>query len=152
MTTLTPNPTPSAMTRSKRRKRRWSRRLSRRSGFTLLELLVSATLLIALISVVTPLTVRAGRMWQDARGYRLAANELSNQLEDMTLLSDQERQQALDNWTPSEELLRALPEARITGEVIDDANGKRLRLSLGWRRSASSPPLTMVGWIHPEKN
>ena len=117
----------------------------------MVELLVSATLLITLVSIVVPLSVRAGRLWQEARSYRLAVNELSNQLEDLTLLGDQEREQALAKWQPVEGLLLALPDARLTGEVLDDEDGKRLRLSLEWRRSVGSPPLCMIGWIHPEK-
>ena len=130
--------------------RLWTSRRQRRSAFTLLELLVAATLLIALISFVLPLAFRASRLWQEARSYRLAVHELSNQLEDLTLLGDEERKQALSNWKPNEALLQVLPEASITGEVIDDADGKRLRLSLQWQRPYGTQPLTMVGWIHPE--
>lgn len=116
----------------------------------MLELLVSAILLIALISIVVPLTVRAGRIWQDARSYRLAVNELSNQLEDLTLLSDQDRQQALENWKPSSELLDVLPEAKLTGETIDDSDGKRVKLTLTWQRAVGTQPLSMIAWVHPE--
>ncbi len=123
---------------------------SRRSGLTVVELLVSATLLIALISVVVPLSVRVGRLWQEARTYRLALNELNNQLEDLTVLSDSARTQALADWKPDESLSIALPDARLTGEVLDDEDGKRLRLSLDWRRPVQSQPLSLVGWIHPQ--
>lgn len=132
------------------REKRTARRRSRRGGFTMLELLVSAILLIALISIVVPLTVRAGRIWQDARNYRLAVNELSNQLEDLTLLSDQDRQQALENWKPSPELLDVLPEAKLTGETIDDSDGKRVKLTLAWQRAVGTQPLSMIAWVHPE--
>lgn len=132
------------------REKRAARRRMRRGGFTMLELLVSAILLIALISIVVPLTVRAGRLWQDARSYRLAVNELSNQLEDLTLLSDQDRQQALENWKPNPELLDVLPEAKLTGETIDDSDGKRVKLTLAWQRAVGTQPLTMIAWVHPE--
>lgn len=127
------------------------RQRRRRSGLTLLELIVSATLFIGLISIAIPLTVRATRLWQDARCYRLAINELSNQLEDLTVLGDQERQQLLSDWKPSDELLHTLPAAKLTGETIDDADGKRLKLSLSWRRGLDAQPVTMVGWLHPER-
>lgn len=129
--------------------RRRSRR-HRRDGFTLLELLVSATLLIALISIVVPLTVRANRVWQDARCYRMAVHELSNQLEDLTLMDDEARQQALSNWQPDSGLLHALPDVKLTGETIADGDGKRIKVSLAWRRPyGAAAPLSMMGWVHP---
>ncbi len=54
-----------------RRRRSLAKRRSRR-GFTMLELIVSATLFIALVSIVVPLGVRVGRLRQEARAYQLA--------------------------------------------------------------------------------
>lgn len=133
-------------------RRRNLRRRARRRGLTIAELLISATLLIALVSVIVPLSVRVGRLWQESRTYRLALNELTNQLEDLTLLGDQERQLALANWKPDEQLSHALPDARLTGEVLDDEDGKRLRLSLDWRRQVESQPLSLIGWIHSQED
>ncbi len=117
----------------------------------MLECLVSATLLIAMISVVVPLTVRANRIWQDARCYRLAVNELSNQLEELTLLGDEARAQALKNWKADDQLLQVLPEAQLSGETIDDAQGKRVRVSITWRRAGPALPITMMAWVQAER-
>ena len=52
-----------------------------RSGFTLTELLVAATLLIAVLSVAAQLTVRTDRLRQDVRREQIALDELANQLD-----------------------------------------------------------------------
>ena len=121
----------------------------RRQGATVLELLVAAVLLIALISIVAPLTVRAGRLWQESRTYRLAINELANELDRLSLLDDQARSAALSNWQLSPALAHALPDAKLTGETLDDEHGKRLKLSINWKRIGDPAPLTLIGWIVP---
>ncbi len=125
-------------------------RARRRAGLAMVELLVSATLLIALISIVVPLAYRSSRLWQEARSYRLAVNELHNQLEDLTVMNDVEREQALKALKPDEQLQKALPGAHLSGEVIDDSDGKRLKLSLQWQRTGDAPPIVLIGWIQPK--
>ena len=129
---------------------RFARR-RQRPGFTIMELIVSASLLITLISIVIPLAMRATRIRQEGRAYQLAVDELNNQLEIMTVGTDEQRQAALTNWKPSEALLQVLPDAQLTGEVLEDTDGKRLRLSLNWKKDVNGPPLIMVGWIHPQE-
>lgn len=121
----------------------------RRAGSTVTELLVAAVLLIGLISVVTPLAVRSGRLWQESRSYQLAINELANEMELLTALDDATRASTLAQWQPSQELLEVLPGARLTGESLDDADGRRLKLTLHWNRPNDAQPLTLVGWLGP---
>ena len=74
--------------------RRRRARIGRR-GYTMTDLVVAATLLVGIMSFVAPLAVRSGRLWQDSRHYRLALDELSNQLERLTSLDEGERDAAL---------------------------------------------------------
>lgn len=116
------------------------------------ELLVSAVLLLSLISLVAPLAVRSGRFWQETRAYKLALEELTNELEYLTALPTAERQTSLEQWQPSEDLLAVLPGARLSGQTLDDEHGERLVLRLQWERQWHAQPLTLVGWIVPDQN
>jgi len=120
-----------------------------RRGFTMTELVVAATLLIAGLSVVAPLAVRSGRVWQDSRHYRLAVEELSNQLERLTSLDAVDRAAALSELVPSTQVSTALPNPMLSAETLTDENGTRLVLRLTWDRLGKSTPLTLVGWIDP---
>ena len=52
-----------------------------RRGFSMFDLFVAFTLLVAAMSMVAPLVVRHGQLLKSQRNYRLALDELSNQLE-----------------------------------------------------------------------
>jgi hypothetical protein len=118
----------------------------RKAGASL-ELVVSGVLLVALVSVVARVSVACGRLWQESRSYRLASSELSNQMERLTLLNETQLSAALSQWQPEAELLVVLPEAKLTGQVTGDADGKRLTLSLTWKGAYPQAPLTLVGWL-----
>ena len=126
---------------------------AKRSGFTLTELVVSATLLVTIMGIVAPLTVRSGRLWQDSRHRQLAMDELTNQLERLTALPPQQRQRAIADLVPPPHLRAAMPSAVITAETIRDEEGTRLVLRLirdGDGPKLRSPsPITLVGWLDP---
>lgn len=122
---------------------------AKRSGMSVSELLVAATLLLTLITLVVPLAARTGRIWQDSRAYRMALEELTNELEHLTALPPEERQLALEQWQPSERITRALPGANLESETIDDEDGQRLVLTLDWDRPSGATPLSLVSWILP---
>ena len=120
-----------------------------RRGTTLLELLVAATLLVSVMSVVAPLAVRSGRLWQDSRHYQLALDELSNQLERLTSLDAAALEAALAELTPSQPVRDSLPNPVLSAETIDDAESRRLVLRLQWDRVGPAEPLTLVAWLDP---
>ena len=122
------------------------RRAARHDGFTVTELLVAATLLIAIMPVVASLTVRSGRLWQDFRHYRLAIDELSNHLERLISLDASEVATAIDELSPSSHIRAALPNPVLSAEVLTDQDGTRLILQLAWDRIGKSPPVVLVGW------
>ena len=121
----------------------------RRCGFTLIELLVSATLLAGIISLVAPLTVRSGRLWQECRYHRLGLDELAGQLDRLTSLDQDQWAAALMQLVPSEPVRAALPNPRLTSEVVADGDGTRLILRLAWDRPGGSKQIALVGWIDP---
>lgn len=120
-----------------------------RSGYTMTDLVVGATLLIGLMSFVAPLSVRTGRLWQDSRHYRLALDELSNQLELLTRLDETERVAALENLSVSPQVSSRLPNPVLHAKTIEDEDGTRLVLQLQWDRIGPAGPVTLVAWIDP---
>ena len=118
-----------------------------RHGLTMTEVVVAATLVVSMIGFVAPLTVRIGRVWQSTRQYRLAFNELANQMELLTSLGVLGCDVALTNLKPSASAAKSLPEARLVGELVRDQDGTRLILSIDWDRGSQSVPLSLVGWL-----
>ena len=121
-----------------------------RPAFTMVEAVVAAGLLLVVMSFVTSLAYKVDLVWQDTRHRLTATNELSNQLERLTLLSPEELPAALRSLEASELAARTLPRPELTGEIIDDSWGKRLVLRLNWQRRHPARPVQLVAWLPPE--
>ncbi len=111
------------------------------------EVLIAATLVVSTIGLFAPMSVRIGRVWQSTRQYRLAFNELANQMELLTSLGVARCEAALPSLTLSSQIADALPGSKLNGEMVSDEDGTRLILSLNWDRGPKSEPLSLVGWI-----
>ena len=121
---------------------------SKRRGSTATEVIVAATLLLSMIGLVVPTTVRAGRIWRDSRHYQIATNELSNQFEYLSSLSEADRAVALTQLQVSEQSRQSLENARLAASLAEEADGVRLTLMLDWDRGAHSQPVKIVGWLN----
>jgi hypothetical protein len=119
----------------------------KRKGLTVTEVVVAAALVVSMIGLFAPMTVRIGRVWQSTRQYRLAFSELANQMERLTSLGPSEFELALPNLAISAQLAEALPGSKFHGEVIKDQDGARLKLTLIWERGVQSEPVSLVGWL-----
>ncbi len=113
------------------------------------DLIVGSVLVVALLSTVTTFSFRNRRVLKDARHQQLALDEVSNQLERLVGLSDEERLLAIANLKLSDPLLNALPQAKLTSELLDDGNGKRIELAIHWNPIEDAVPIRLVGWIEP---
>jgi len=120
---------------------------SNRRGTTMLECVVAAGILVVAISTVTSLAFRVGRIWMDVARQRIAMNELSNQLEIITLLSVEEVPEAIDSLNPSPAATSSLVEPELSGELIQDELGDRIRLQLTWKASGPVHPVELTGWL-----
>lgn len=126
-----------------------NRQIIRRVGFTVTELIVAATLLVVVMSVVTPLTVRSNRLWQDSRHHRLAMDELSNQLERLVGLRASNLATAVEQLALAPHIQATLPSPVLSAETLTDESGTRVVLHLNWDQLGKSHPMTLVGWIDP---
>ena len=123
------------------------RKQSTHRGVSVTEVLIAATLVVSMIGLFAPLSVRVGRVWQSTRQYRLALNELANQMEMLTSLGEADCQAALPDLKLSGQFADALPGSQLNGELVSDEDGTRLILSLNWDRGSESEPLSLVGWL-----
>ncbi len=121
-----------------------------RRGTGSLDLLVSFTLLVTLITVVTPLAVRHGRLLRSHRDYRLALDELSNQLDRLTALPVDELSQSIEQLAPSTFLTERLRGAKLTGELQPAEFGTRVTLKLSWNETERHrAPVSLAAWVFP---
>lgn len=118
-----------------------------RNAFTMIELVVAASIMIALMSVVTSLTFRIHGVWQDTNQQRIATWAVSSELERITSLPLDDIATTLDELEASEELQHLLTEPEWSGDLIDDELGPRVALRLDWKRRHPGKPLELVGWV-----
>jgi len=122
-----------------------------RHGTSAFEVIVSFTLLSSVLTFATPLVVRHTRLLAAQRHYRLALDELSNQIERLSALGADELPAAVEKLAPSDFVVERLPGAELQGQLQAAEFGQRLTLRLTWdepqRRAA---PLSLSAWIVPQ--
>jgi hypothetical protein len=115
-----------------------------------MDVLAAFTLLIAVMSVATPLAVRQARLIKANRDYRLALDELSNQMDRLTALSPAQLPQAVEQLAPSDFVAARLPDSKLTGELAPAEIGTRITLQLAWKDSpAHTAPASLAAWVFP---
>ena len=115
-----------------------------------MEALVALTLLTTVLSVSVPMVVRHGRLLTTQRDYRLALDELSNQLERLTALPTDALPAALANLTPSAWAAARLVDVDLQGSMERLEFAHRVTLRLSWDEPGrQSAPLTLTGWVYP---
>ncbi|TWT76679.1 hypothetical protein CA13_71760 [Planctomycetes bacterium CA13] len=119
-----------------------------RSGVTLTELLVAATVVVTGMAIVAPLAIRSGRMWLETRAQHIAMDELSNQLEQIISLPANELPAELPRLAASDWATERLPGVQLNGERLGhDA----VRVSINWTRVGDPKPIELIGWISPQE-
>ena len=121
----------------------------RRRGALAIEVLVACSLLLAMIGLMATLTSRIGGIVKETRYYRLAINELSNQMERLSSMERTECESALEHLSVSPEIRESLDEAQFQGRLLDDSDGVRIVLELNWNRNGPAVPVSLVGWLKP---
>jgi hypothetical protein len=114
--------------------------------------LVAFTLLAGIMTISTSLLVKQGRMLQAQREYRLALDELSNQMERLTVLPDDALREAVDSLKPSSAIAERLSGVQLRGEVQPAEVGQRVTLRIWWDEpQRSEAPLRLAAWVVPPK-
>ena len=119
----------------------------RRTGTSMVEVLVAASMLLVVMSFVSTAIYRIDLAWRDTTRQRAAMNELSNQLEQMTLLSSEQLPDAMESLAPTPRIRQTLPGVDLSGELLDDALGTRIVLRLDWQRKYPGKPVELSGWV-----
>ncbi len=127
----------------------WNRNKTR--GFTNIEVMVSASLVLVAIGALSSMVPRLGNVWKDSRNHQLANHELANQLESLTAIPESQLGQALENLQVSADLTNCLQGAVLSHQLLDDEHGRRIVLSIEWDRVADAKPISMVAWL-PKRN
>jgi hypothetical protein len=118
-----------------------------RPAFTLIELVVSASLVIAGLAIFGQLTTATGRTWSQTRQQSVALEELSSQLDRLIALPNGKIDDAIAALNPSDAAADALPGAKLAAKRFDDRDGARIELSIDWDRGRPSQPMRLTGWI-----
>ena len=126
-------------------------RSRQRAGALTLEVIVALGVLTTTMSVTLPLIVRHDRLLTSQRHYRLALDELSNQMDRLTSLPLDDLSEELDRLAPSSFALSRLPDAEIIGQLEPTDLGQLLKLQMTWHESERrAAPLSLVAWIYPQ--
>lgn len=129
-----------------RKNYRAAERRCNRKGSLMTEAIVSAVILLVGIAIVGKSSYNFRRLWSDTRYYQLATDELCNQMQSLTVLPKEQLANSLSSLSVSNEISAVLPDAKIAGQLIEDAHGVRVRLSMDWKRVGTGEPLVLIGW------
>jgi hypothetical protein len=122
--------------------------MTRHLGSSSLDAIASFTLLSAALTFATPLVVKHSRLLTAQRDYRLALDEVSNNIERLLLLPTDELSGALPQLKPSELIAAKLPSAELHGTLEDSDIGRRLTLRLSWQPlHGSSMTVSLSTWV-----
>jgi hypothetical protein len=116
-----------------------------RRGMSSMEALIALMLLSSMLSVSLTLIVRHGRLLAAERNYRLALDELSNQLERLTALPASDLAEAMKQLKVSPFTAERLPDAELVGELAPADNGQRVQLRITSNKP-TDPTVSMSGW------
>jgi hypothetical protein len=122
-----------------------------RRGTSSVEVLVAFTLLASVLGLATPLVVKQQRLLAAQRDYRLALDELSNQLDRLTVLSQDELAAAVEQLLPSSFITARLSDVRLRGELKSQDPGTCVILRITWDElQRGAAPLAMAAWVYPK--
>lgn len=120
-----------------------------RRGSTLVECVVAAGMVLAMLMVAAPTVVRVGRIWKQTTHHQLACDELNAQLDRLIALPSEQRESAIKSLAVDDAVAEVLHDARLVATVTADDVGKRIELTIDWERVGDPPPIKLTGWITP---
>ena len=122
----------------------------KRPAVTFVELIVTCVLIGSLASFVVPIISLIDQESRSARLVQIAAEELANQMDQITLRTwDEITTASLADTKLSEHALAQLDDPNLEVEVHTESESKRIRLVLTWkgRTGESVAPVRLVTWV-----
>ena len=121
----------------------------RRSGITLVELLVAGVLLASTVVLVGPLLLRSSQLRQSATRRQLAVQLASNVLE--RLDAGQSRAQAAASAKKGWDIGTWLPSLKLSTTMDRDGDRRRATISVSWTTPTgrTARPVQLTGWLPP---
>src|SRR4051794_871605 len=120
----------------------------KRIATTILEVIVSLSLLMSALSLSLPLVLKHGHLLIEQRNYRLALEELTNALDRLAATSPSDLPRSLQQLAVSAFTSERLRDAKLTADLKAADIGQRLTLTLTWKDS-SEQKVVLAGWILP---
>lgn len=120
-----------------------------RNGSMLVECVVAAGLVVAMLAVAAPTVVRVGRIWKQTTHHQLACNELDAQMDQLIAMSPERRAVAVKNLVVDEAVADVLDDAQLVATISSGPDGQRIELSIDWSRLGDPPPIKLTGWVDP---
>jgi len=122
-----------------------------RRGASSLECVVAFTLLSSVLAFMSPLVVKHRRLVNSQRDYRLALDEVTNQLERLMAMKSDDVERAVEQMQASSFVTARLQEAALKGEVRNvegesSSMKKQVTVSLTWEQRPAAP-VTLTGWV-----
>lgn len=126
--------------------------INQRGGVSSIEFLVSFSVMATVMTFATTMTLNISRVWRDIEHHRLAVSELSNQLEELTLLRGEKLADRVSEIQPSDFCKQGLNEPRISATISTDKLGQRIDLELAWKHQPVERKVRLSGWAIHQKN
>lgn len=121
-------------------------------GFTLLEVVLAATMLAVLFSIAGQLIVQLKRQTRLAEQHALALRTVENSMEELTALPwDEVDDDSIAALTLPAAVRDRWPEAALTGSVVassDPVEAKRISLRLSLAPEARARSASLTTWIY----
>lgn len=122
---------------------------NRRRGTSMIECVVSASILIVAMGTVTTMAFRLSRVWIQTGHQRIAMNELTNQIERLIESEPDKIDAMISDLKPSPAVERSLDQPHLSGRRVNDGFGDRVTLQLQWRSTHPIGAVELTGWIDP---
>src|SRR5689334_18070476 len=103
-----------------------------RGGASSLEAIMAFTLLGSVLAASTPLLVKHKRLVADQRQYRLALDEVSNQLERLSILPREGLATAVEQIRPSDFAVARLPNVKLSGRAEREDDAQQVQITISW--------------------
>jgi type II secretory pathway pseudopilin PulG len=124
-----------------------------RTGFTVLEVSLALSILLAAAILLTQFLVASSRQQKLADQRRLALEELSTRLERMQAARwDEVDAATMEAQEFRPDVKARLPGVKLKANISDEpgpAGGKRVHLTINWEERGGPISLELTGWKYP---